>query len=144
MLATVPMDEVLNSLMNRLGQVRELEDEAESLKAMSQVSDHRMDELKFLTWLVRSGGYQDVKPLVGMPGYWAGLTRLAFHWSIQGGRIGDEISVPIRYCYTDDYAAAKAALDAWDGTGEPGGWQRAPHSHRRRVGGDPAMEYVDP
>lgn len=36
-----------------------------------------------------------------------------------------------RWCY-DTYAEAKAALDAWDGTGEPQGWKRNPRTGRRR------------
>jgi hypothetical protein len=36
-----------------------------------------------------------------------------------------------RWCY-HTYAAAKAALDAWDGEGEPQGWHRNPTTGRRR------------
>ena len=36
-----------------------------------------------------------------------------------------------RWCY-ESYAEAKAALDAWDGTGEPNNWHRHPPSGRRR------------
>ena len=35
-----------------------------------------------------------------------------------------------RWCYAD-YDTAKAALDAWDGSGEPTGWHRHPTSGRR-------------
>lgn len=35
-----------------------------------------------------------------------------------------------RWCY-HTYEAAKAAYDAWDGTGEPTGWHRHPKSGRR-------------
>lgn len=35
-----------------------------------------------------------------------------------------------RWCYSS-YAKAKAALDAWDGTGEPEGWHRHPDTGRR-------------
>lgn len=35
-----------------------------------------------------------------------------------------------RWCYKT-YAAAKAAFDAWDGTGEPLGWHRHPDTGRR-------------
>lgn len=35
-----------------------------------------------------------------------------------------------RWCY-HTAEAAKAALDAWDGTGEPNGWHRHPASGRR-------------
>lgn len=36
-----------------------------------------------------------------------------------------------RWCY-HSYDAARAALDAWDGTGEPDGWHRDPVTGRRR------------
>lgn len=39
-----------------------------------------------------------------------------------------------RWCYKD-YQAAKTALDAWDGTGEPDGWHRHPPTGRRRENG---------
>jgi hypothetical protein len=39
---------------------------------------------------------------------------------------------------------ATAALDAWDGNGEPAGWWRHPQSGRRRTDGDPAREYFQP
>lgn len=46
-----------------------------------------------------------------------------------------------RWCFSD-YDKAKAALDFWDGTGEPTGWHRHPATGRRREKGDPATEYV--
>jgi hypothetical protein len=42
----------------------------------------------------------------------------------------------------DNHAAALAALERWDGTGEPAGWMRNPTTGRRRPGGDPGKEYV--
>ena len=45
-----------------------------------------------------------------------------------------------RWCY-HTYAAAKAALDAWNGEGEPDGWHRAPYSGRRR--NPDGTEYVN-
>lgn len=35
-------------------------------------------------------------------------------------------------------------MERWDGTGEPDGWMRHPVSGRRRPGGDPGKEYVNP
>lgn len=35
-----------------------------------------------------------------------------------------------RWCYAS-YKAAKTALDAWDGSGEPTGWHRHPDTGRR-------------
>ena len=37
-----------------------------------------------------------------------------------------------------------AALNAWDGTGEPAGWDRHPQSGRRRPNGDASQEYFQP
>lgn len=42
------------------------------------------------------------------------------------------------------HAVARAALDRWDGRGEPQGWHRHPASGRRRPDGDPAQEHVNP
>jgi len=39
---------------------------------------------------------------------------------------------------------AAAALEAWDGQGEPAGWWRNPSTGRRRTNGDPAQEYYQP
>ncbi|MGF6958016.1 hypothetical protein [Paraburkholderia youngii] len=46
--------------------------------------------------------------------------------------------------YYRDRISAEAALRAWDGTGEPGGWFRHPQSGRRRIDGDPTREYFQP
>lgn len=43
-----------------------------------------------------------------------------------------------RWCYKT-YEAAKAALEAWDGEGEPDGWHRHPMTGRRRENG---KEYI--
>lgn len=39
-------------------------------------------------------------------------------------------------------AAAIAAGEAWDGTGDPSGWHRHPSTGRRRPGGDPELEFI--
>jgi hypothetical protein len=39
---------------------------------------------------------------------------------------------------------AAAALEAWDGQGEPAGWWRNPSTGRRRTNGDPAQGYYQP
>lgn len=44
-----------------------------------------------------------------------------------------------RWCYKT-VQAAKDALDAWDGTGEPEGWHRHPTTGRRREDG---KEYIN-
>lgn len=47
------------------------------------------------------------------------------------------------YCYDSGVLAVTAAM-VWDGSGEPEGWKRHVNSGRRRPGGDPALEYVQP
>ena len=42
----------------------------------------------------------------------------------------------------DTFAQALAALELWDGEGEPRGWIRNPRTARRRPDGDPEREYV--
>jgi hypothetical protein len=59
-------------------------------------------EVLFLQWLIDNCGYRDPKPIGGD-----------------------------RYTCYPDYASARAALDAWDGRGEPQGWTRHPASGRR-------------
>ena len=49
------------------------------------------------------------------------------------------------YCDVWDYPtreAAIAAMNAWDGKGEPTGWHRHTASGRYRPGGDPTKEYT--
>lgn len=41
-------------------------------------------------------------------------------------------------------AVAVAAAWAWDGTGDPAGWNRHPWTARRRPDGTPASEFVRP
>lgn len=65
-------------------------------------------------------GYTDPKPLTegGMAGEWAGIMKLMFTHAIIAG-IGPDFYEE-RWCY-HTYAEARAALDAWDGGGEPQG-----------------------
>lgn len=50
-----------------------------------------------------------------------------------------DFSYEDRWCYKS-VEAAKEALDAWDGTGEPEGWHRHPMTGRRRENG---VEYIN-
>lgn len=45
------------------------------------------------------------------------------------------------WCYPSR-SAAIAALDAWDGKGDPDGWHKHVESGRTRVNGDPATERI--
>lgn len=67
------------------------------------------------------------------------LNRLMFTWAILADM--NPCGYGDRWCYHNE-ADAKAALDAWNGEGEPQGWHRHPPTGRRREGGDPAKEEV--
>lgn len=95
-------------------------------------------DLTFLQWLKEECGYRDPRPIPG--NRYAAIQPLMFTHAIIIGELGDMYSAGDRWCY-HDYAAAKAALDAWDGTGEPSCWHRHPRSGRRRTDGNPAQEY---
>jgi hypothetical protein len=81
----------------------------------------------FLLW-TKSEGMKDAKLIP--KGCYAAIRPLAFTHAIVVGVIGDFESLKGRWCYKD-YTKAKAALDAWDGQGEPTGWHRHPDTGRR-------------
>ncbi|RYF08871.1 MAG: hypothetical protein EOO77_24840 [Oxalobacteraceae bacterium] len=87
-----------------------------------------LDELSFLQYLKDEGGYTHLRPLGD--GRWVGLMRFAFTWAICTGRMGDRHTYEDRWCY-HDRSVAIAALEAWDGQGEPEGWHRHPLTGRR-------------
>jgi hypothetical protein len=72
---------------------------------------------------------------------YACVMPLLFTHAIIVGRIGDNNSYEDRWCYGSAEQAI-AALDAWDGTGEPQGWHRHPMTGRRRD--ESGVEYIDP
>lgn len=106
-----------------------------------RVSAAVLADLQFLQWLKDECGYREVRPLPG--GRWAAVWPLMYTHALVVGTIGDMLGCDDRWCY-GSYADAKAALDAWDGIGEPNGWHRHPASGRRRIAADPATEYVAP
>jgi hypothetical protein len=56
----------------------------------------------------------------------------------------DGVSVDDGWCYSLQEAAIDAAR-AWDGDGDPPlGWHRQISTGRRRPGGNPALEYINP
>ena len=71
--------------------------------------------------------YSEIKILPD--GTICGLHRFLFTWGLIIGI--DPSGYADRYCY-HSFAAAAAALAAWDGEGEPIGWHRHPVSGRRR------------
>lgn len=62
-------------------------------------------------------------------GRWIGTHRLLMHWALWVDLTW--CGYEDRYCFAT-YELAKAALDNWDGTGDPQGWHRHPKSGRRR------------
>ena len=84
-------------------------------------------DIEFLRFLV-ANGYRDIRFLPGRR--WASTFQFMFTAAIIVGRIGDRGGYGDRWCY-HAHADAKAALLAWDGTGEPNGWHRHPATGRR-------------
>lgn len=96
-----------------------------------------MQTFFYFEYLTRTCGYKDPKLLP--TGKWAAIYPLIFTHAIITGKMGDMSSYDDRWCY-HNYAAAKKALDEWDGTGEPKGWHRHPFSGRRQA--EDGSEYV--
>jgi hypothetical protein len=95
----------------------------------------------YLAWLGFVGLHE---PRVIGPGRWAAVRDLLFTAAIVDGPLMDFTGIDRHWCYRDR-PAALAALAAWEtaGTPEPTGWHRDPITGRRRVDGDPALEYRD-
>lgn len=72
---------------------------------------------------------------------YAAAKPLMYHWTLMIGMIGDTCSWMDNYCY-ETRAKVEAALDEWDGHGDPKGWHRNPKTGRRRIKGDPKTEYI--
>lgn len=89
----------------------------------------QFDQLAFLHYLKTECGYHSLRPLGD--GRWAGLFEFMFTWAIITGRMGEQNTYEDRWCY-HTRALAEAALESWDGTGEPDGWHRHPATDRRR------------
>lgn len=96
-------------------------------------------DARFLTWLVKNEVCIHPRPV--RDGFYAGILPLLFTHAIILGRMGDLYGYEDRWCFSD-LEKAKAALDAWDGVGEPQGWHRHPDSGRRRPDGDKNLEYI--
>jgi hypothetical protein len=98
-----------------------------------------LEKMSYFHYLTVGCGYMDIKEIPRKR--YAAIERLLFTHSIVIGVIGDT-SLSDRYCY-HTYEAAKKALDAWSGIGDPDGWHRNPGTGRRRKGGTKETEYVD-
>jgi hypothetical protein len=95
----------------------------------------------FLHWLESEAHYSDARDLGD--GRYAAIMPLMFTHAIIVGRIGNKSTYEDRWCY-HGYEKAAAALEAWDGTGEPEGWHRHPNTGRRREEGNPELEEFAP
>jgi hypothetical protein len=101
----------------------------------------RTENDEFLSWLTDECLYLNARRLPD--GRYAAIYPLIYTHRIITVRAGDFMSYDDGWCY-HDHGSAKAALDAWDGTGEPEGWHRHPASGRRREDGDPDREEIRP
>mgnify|MGYP001031230436 FL=1 len=99
-----------------------------------------MEELRFMNFL-KSNDYSHVRPIGN--GRYAAIAQFMFSTAIVVGRIGNYSCYEDRWCYKTAEDAI-AALEAWDGQGEPQGWVRHPTTGRRRPNGDAEAEYIDP
>lgn len=88
--------------------------------------------MTFGDWLRIECGYTDARRLPD--GRWVCLWRLLFTTAILVIPDGDTLGYSDRWCY-HGHDKALAALLAWDGVGEPGGWHRHPGTDRRLFGG---------
>lgn len=84
-----------------------------------------------------AGGYLEIKTFDD--GHTAGIVRLSpdcvrLRWYCNKILLDE-------WCY-ETSAAALNALDAWDGEGEPEGWNRHPATGRYRHRGDPNDEWL--
>lgn len=100
--------------------------------------------MTFAEFLTKQCGYRHVRLLPDGVRF-AAVMPLIFTSAIITVRAGDMHSTEDRWCYHTE-ADALAALDAWDGTGEPEGWHRHPATGRRRepLVGDAFSEWIAP
>ncbi len=80
-------------------------------------------------------------------GTYVAARRLLFHWMLIRGDHDDVLGYFDRWCYATEGLALLALQDFPERPPEgyePDGWHRHPPTRRRRPGGDPALEYVDP
>jgi hypothetical protein len=93
------------------------------------------------------GAYEDIRDLGD--GTFVMAHRLMFHWMLVRGYMDAGVleSYFDRWCYATE-ELVRDALAAFPvnpvADYEPAGWHRHPPTHRRRPGGDPAQEYIDP
>lgn len=87
-------------------------------------------DLVFLQWLIDEAGCLSPKPIPD--NRWAAIIPKMFTHAIAVGPMFDYAGIDTHWCYKTR-AQAQAALNAWDGRGEPEGWLRHPDTGRRRA-----------
>lgn len=100
------------------------------------------DDFRTYPWDAGGGGYR-IRELEDDYVVW--LVQKAFTWALVVGP-DKKPSFDKHWCYTGPEEAIRSAR-AWDGNHpvtEPVGWFRDPYTGRRRPGGDPAREYINP
>ena len=96
---------------------------------MSAATRMTQEELAaFFRYLVVECGYSDISLIPGER--YTCIARMGFTHAIIVGPVGNRYGFDDRWCY-HHYGSAKAAIDAWDGEGEPKGWFRQPGTGRR-------------
>ena len=104
-------------------------------------------EPKALLWLgamAKANGYLAPTPVPG--DRYAVVSQFAFTVGVLVGDLFDDYGYNDRYCY-ETLSVALRALVEWRNRGfegEPIGWHRETRTARRRPGGDPTKEYVNP
>lgn len=92
----------------------------------------------FRRYLADQCGYLDVRVLDEHR--YAAIMPFMFTHAIIVGRLGNLNTYDDRWCY-HGYQVAKAALDTWDGRGEPENWHRHSATGRRKT--DEGAEYIN-
>jgi len=104
---------------------------------------HHLESLGYI-----SGGdfhAQDVR--LWSDGRYVVAKRLLFHWTVLECHLDDDTGYDDRWC-CETLAIARTAVqsfpDDWPVGFEPVGWHHHPRTARRRDGGDPSNEEIDP
>jgi hypothetical protein len=114
-------------------------DFADQLDTGTQPAPEVSPEALWLAGFCTENHYSHPK-LIG-DGRYACVMPFLFTHAIITGRIGNRSTYEDRWCYATS-AKAIAAIEAWDGTGEPVGWHRHPGTGRRRT--EDGEEYITP
>lgn len=99
---------------------------------------HTHEKDDFLKTFAQNNGYLHIKEIPG--NRYVAIYSLMFTHAIIIGDIGDNYVFTDRWCYHSMYAAKKA-LEAWNGEGEPEGWHKNPRTGRNRDEDD--NEYIN-